>query len=95
VNAEGSPLAAVAEVVIPLHAGTEASVAATKSYVCALAAILDLVARWKHDAGLAHAVSALPELLHAAWRADWSALSAGLTEPHNLFVLGRGLGFGR
>ncbi len=94
VNAEGSPLAAVAEVVIPLHAGTEASVAATKSYVCALAAILDLVARWKHDAGLAHAVSALPELLHAAWHTDWSALSAGLTESRNLFVLGRGLGFG-
>ena len=94
VNAEDSPLAAVAEVVIPLHAGAETSVAATKSYVCALAAILDLVARWKQDEALARAVSALPELLHAAWRTDWSALSAGLTESRSLFVLGRGLGFG-
>ncbi|EQD62617.1 glucosamine-fructose-6-phosphate aminotransferase, partial [mine drainage metagenome] len=94
VNAEDSPLAAAAEIVIPLHAGTEFSVAATKSYVCALAAILHLAARWKRDTTLEHAVNTLPELLHAAWRADWSALSEGLAEARNLFVLGRGLGFG-
>ncbi|WP_297919250.1 SIS domain-containing protein [Metallibacterium sp.] len=94
VNAEDSPLAAAAEIVIPLHAGIESSVAATKSYVCALAAILHLAAHWKRDTTLEHAVNTLPELLHAAWRVDWSALSEGLAEARNLFVLGRGLGFG-
>src|SRR3546814_18210172 len=33
VNAEGSPLAGLADVVIPLSAGVERSVAATKSYI--------------------------------------------------------------
>jgi glucosamine--fructose-6-phosphate aminotransferase (isomerizing) len=37
VNVEDSPLAALADTVIPLHAGPERSVAATKSYIAALA----------------------------------------------------------
>ena len=94
VNHEDSPLADAAEVVIPLHAGMESSVAATKSYVCTLAAILHLTARWKQDAALEQALRTLPELLHAAWGADWSALSEGLTDARNLFVLGRGPGLG-
>ncbi len=94
VNVEDSPLAAVAETVIPLQAGVETSVAATKSYLCTLAAILDLVARWKGNPALAAAVRALPETLHAAWQMDWSTLVDGLSNVDNLFVLGRGLGLG-
>src|SRR5574340_1175764 len=45
-NTEDSALAAVAELVIPLHAGTERSVAATKSFLASLGAILQLVAQW-------------------------------------------------
>src|SRR3546814_4374364 len=42
VNAEGSPLAGLADVVIPLSAGVEGSVAATKSYIASRAAIAAL-----------------------------------------------------
>ena len=38
------------------------------------------------------ALSTLPEELRAAWQADWSPLTDGLVDAHNLFVLGRGLG---
>jgi glucosamine--fructose-6-phosphate aminotransferase (isomerizing) len=49
VNVEDSPLAQTADYTIPLCAGTEQSVAATKSYIGALAAIIHLVASWGRD----------------------------------------------
>lgn len=94
VNVEDSPLAKIADTVIPLHAGPERSVAATKSYMAALAAVLHLCARWKNDAALGAALQALPDALRDNWNADWSALSHGLAGAHNLFVLGRGFGLG-
>lgn len=92
VNVEDSPLARLADTVLPLHAGPERSVAATKSYLCSLAAILQLAAHWKDDANLIDAAARLPDALRAAWQADWSALADGLVPARNLFVLGRGLG---
>jgi glucosamine--fructose-6-phosphate aminotransferase (isomerizing) len=92
VNIEDSPLARLADTVIPLHAGPERSVAATKSYLCSLAAILQLAAYWKKDPDLLDALQRLPAALHSAWQADWSPLTDGLVDAHNLFVLGRGLG---
>ena len=94
VNVENSPLAALADVVIPLHAGPERSVAATKSYLAALAAVLHLCARWHQDAALGAALRALPDALRAGWGADWSALTDGLVDADNLFVVGRGFGLG-
>ncbi|MET1023969.1 MAG: SIS domain-containing protein [Pseudoxanthomonas sp.] len=94
VNVEDSPLAQLADVVIPLCAGPEKSVAATKSYLASLAALLQLAAHWSQDAELLAALDALPAALRQAWDADWSALTEGLTSAHNLFVLGRGLGLG-
>lgn len=92
VNVEDSPLAQLAHTVIPLHAGPERSVAATKSYLSSLSAILQLAAHWKKEAPLLDALVKLPDELRAAWRADWSPLTEGLVDAHNLFVLGRGLG---
>ena len=94
VNAEESPLADAADVAIPLRAGPERSVAATKSYVAALAAILDLVAEWTGDRALRAALNGAPELLRQAWRCDWSALVECLAGARSLFVIGRGPGFG-
>ena len=94
VNVVDSPLAAIADTVIPLHAGPERSVAATKSYIAALAAILHLCARWRGDAALEAALHALPDALRTGWDADWSSLSEGLVDAHNLFVVGRGFGLG-
>jgi len=92
VNVEDSPLALMADTVVPLHAGSERSVAATKSYLASLAAILQLAACWKDEAALHEAVAGLPATLRQAWQSDWSTLTDGLVPAHNLFVLGRGLG---
>ncbi|TAM57454.1 MAG: SIS domain-containing protein [Rhodanobacter sp.] len=94
VNVEDSPLAAIADTVIPLHAGPERSVAATKSYIAALAAVLHLCARWRGDADLGAVLQVLPDALRAGWDTDWSSLSEGLLAAHNLFVVGRGFGLG-
>jgi glucosamine--fructose-6-phosphate aminotransferase (isomerizing) len=94
VNAPGSPLEALADRTIPLMAGPELSVAATKSFILALTAMLQLVAEWGADAGLADALEALPGQLAQAWRQDWSAAVEALRPARNLFVVGRGLGFG-
>ncbi|WP_313228849.1 SIS domain-containing protein [Stenotrophomonas acidaminiphila] len=92
VNVEDSPLAQLADTVIPLGAGAERSVAATKSYLASLAAILQLCAYWRDDPTLIAALDALPAALTQAWQCDWSALTEGLVDAHNLFVVGRGPG---
>lgn len=94
VNVEDSPLAALADTVIPLHAGAERSVAATKSYLATLAAVLQLVAHWSDDATLHAVIARLPGDLRRGWGGDWSPLADGLREVRNLFVVGRGYGFG-
>jgi glutamine---fructose-6-phosphate transaminase (isomerizing) len=91
VNDESSPLAGIAEVVIPLCAGPETSVAATKSYIATLTALAHLTARWSGDETLLEAVHSLPDLLNTAWQTDWSAGVDILANAQSLFVLGRGL----
>ena len=92
VNVEDSPLAAAADFVVPLHAGPELSVAATKSYLCSLSALLQLAAEWKDDAALREALAAVPAALNEGAAADWHSLVDGLVDASSLFVVGRGLG---
>ncbi len=92
VNAENSPLAQLADDLIPLAAGEERSVAATKSYIASLAAIVQLVATWSRNAQLQAALEQAPELLARAWQLDWSPAVTRLTGATNLYVVGRGLG---
>lgn len=94
VNDAESPLARIADTVLPLHAGPERSVAATKSYIAALTALAQLVAEWADDAPLRAGLSALPGQLSQAWDLDWSAGVEALKSARNLYVLGRGVGFG-
>src|SRR5260370_21730244 len=49
-NSPDAPLTAAADLVIELRAGVEISVAATKSYLATLAALVRLVAAWTQDA---------------------------------------------
>ena len=49
VNVEMSALADAADAVIPLRAGPEISVAATKSFLCSLSAIAHVAGEWKDD----------------------------------------------
>ncbi|PTQ07883.1 iron dicitrate transport regulator FecR [Sphingomonas oleivorans] len=94
VNVEDSPLANLADHVIPLRAGPELSVAATKSYIATIAALIDLVAAWSGDRELATALAAAPGQLENAWAADWSPLVERLRDVRGLYVIGRGLGLG-
>ncbi len=94
VNDTASPLAELVDEVLPLHAGPELSVAATKSYIAALSAITQLVAAWTEDADLAKGLAALPAGLAKAWALDWTPAIEHLTLARNLYVLGRGVGFG-
>ncbi len=94
VNVEDSPLARTAHHTIPLHAGTEASVAATKSYIASLAATLQLVSAWTRDPELGQALERAPDLLGQAWQLDWGAAIGRFQKAGSLYVVGRGLGLG-
>ena len=90
VNDAGSPLAEAAQWVLPLHAGAETSVAATKSYIAQLVAGARIVAHWQNDTPLLAALETLPEVLERAAYADWSPLVDALVDADKLFVIGRG-----
>jgi len=90
VNVVDSPLAAACEFVLPIAAGPELSVAATKSFVAALAGLLRLVASWTGDDRLHEAIGRLPERLAAAGELDWEAALAGLADADSLITIGRG-----
>lgn len=94
VNAPGSPLAAAADLELPLRAGPERSVAATKSFIASLAAIARLTAAIGGDPALGRALDGLPDALERAWAADWSPVVDLLAEARGLYVIGRGLGLG-
>jgi glucosamine--fructose-6-phosphate aminotransferase (isomerizing) len=93
-NSPGAPLIAAADLVIELRAGSETSVAATKSFLATLAALANLVAAWTRDAALQSALQRLPSLMDASWALDWSSALPVLGPAGNLFVIGRGLGLG-
>jgi glucosamine--fructose-6-phosphate aminotransferase (isomerizing) len=93
-NSPDAPLIAAADWVIALRAGVETSVAATKSYLATLAALLRMVAAWTQDAELEAAVDTLPALMDQSWALDWSAALQPLESAAHLYVVGRGLGLG-
>jgi glucosamine--fructose-6-phosphate aminotransferase (isomerizing) len=92
VNAPESPLADVCEWQLPLVAGPEVSVAATKSYIAMLSVSAQLVARWQRDAALLDALQTLPDALQKAGALDWSQAVDELRGVERMIVIGRGLG---
>ncbi|WP_207478682.1 SIS domain-containing protein [Arenibaculum pallidiluteum] len=94
VNAEDSPLSRLCDHCMPLSAGPERSVAATKSCIASFAAFLQLVAHWQDDARLLAALSALPEALAGAQKCDWQPALLQLAGATGLYVIGRGIGYG-
>ncbi|ABE28846.1 SIS domain protein [Paraburkholderia xenovorans LB400] len=92
VNVSGSPLADACEFELPLVAGPELSVAATKSYIAMLSISAQLVAHWQKDAELLAALKTLPEALRAAGKLDWSNAVEELRGVERMIVIGRGLG---
>jgi glucosamine--fructose-6-phosphate aminotransferase (isomerizing) len=90
VNDVDSPLAQETEALLPLCAGPERSVAATKSMIAGLVACASLVAAWRQDRPLADAIGRLPEILRAQAAPPPAAMLEWLASARNAFVLGRG-----
>lgn len=93
VNDIDSPLAQAAEWAMPLHAGKEQSVAATKSFITSLVAGARLVAQWQNDPELLNGLAALPDDLRVAAGVDWSSALDVLAPARNIMVVGRGISF--
>jgi glucosamine--fructose-6-phosphate aminotransferase (isomerizing) len=93
VNDAASPLAESAEWTLPLHAGPELSVAATKSFITSLVGGARLAAHWQNDADLLRAIDALPDSLESAAKSDWSAALDVLAPASRIMVVGRGISF--
>ncbi len=92
VNDLNSPLAHASEWTIPLHAGAEKAVAATKSFMASLAASASLVATWKNDLELTRGLHHLPDDLLKAQKLDWTSPIKTLMEAKRIMIVGRGYG---
>ena len=90
-NDSASPLADLADVAVPVGAGPETSVAATKSLICTLFALAHLTAEWARDEALLAALATGGPVLRAAAAADWTAAVPLFRDAGTMLVLGRGL----
>jgi len=92
VNDGASPLAAQCDLVLPICAGEERAVAATKSFLLSGLAFVQLAAAWTGDATLVDAVARAPDAFDAACKTPWDLTS--LANATGLYVVGRGIGLG-
>jgi len=92
VNDEGSALGDVAHETVPMLAGPERSVAATKSFIASLLVLISITAAWVDDEDLGVALAGASGLLREAWKLDWSPALPMLRDSSSLYVIGRGLG---
>jgi glucosamine--fructose-6-phosphate aminotransferase (isomerizing) len=91
VNTLHSPLAEAADTVLPIAAGPEHAVAATKSFVASLVAVAAIHAGHAGDVSLRDELLRLPEVLRSVMTEPVFDLSP-LAGRRRLFCLGRGLG---
>lgn len=93
INDETSPLAAKVDFLVPLRASEEKAVAATKSYVASLTALIQIVAHWQSNTELLSALEKLPREL-AKVIGEPAQLSKDFINSNCRFVvLGRGFGY--
>lgn len=92
VNDSVSPLAEAVDWTLPLCAGPEKSVAATKSFICGMVAGARLAAHWGQQGDVLQALQTLPEVLEAACLQDWTPAAETLRQADRLMVIGRGPG---
>lgn len=93
-NSPDSPLSQTAHHAIDLCAGAETSIAATKSYIASLGAIVHLLASWTRNDELLDALRLAPAQLEQSWLLDWNVAIPALQPAVNLFVVARGYGLG-
>jgi len=99
-NRPGSPIGAAAEEVLPLEAGEELAVAATKTYLNSLGAIALLFAASTRDAAALRELTLMPGRLEAQLARSFAdidavvALGDGQGSVHGGTVVARGLNYG-
>lgn len=92
VNDASSPLAGLTDFVLPLLAGEERSVAATKTFIATMFAALQLANAVAPGLISSAELDAAPALLSKAWELDWAPLVDCLVDAQGLYVIGRGIG---
>ncbi|MFT6834141.1 MAG: glucosamine--fructose-6-phosphate aminotransferase (isomerizing) [Francisellaceae bacterium] len=93
VNQVNSPLADASEFVVPLHADTEVAVAATKSYIATLVALIQFSAIYTNNTELLNALEQLPESLASCGETNWDSVINSLEKSQNAYIIGRGFSF--
>ena len=94
VNDENSSAAVASELVLPIGAGAEHAVAATKTVTLSMIAEAQLVAMLARDDDLHDGLQQLPPRLSDALTCDWSAWADSVAGAPATFVTGRGYGLG-
>lgn len=90
VNESDSPAARAAELVLPIHAGPEKAVAATKTVALSMLAGARLVAALSNDQEFGDAISRLRVRFAQALECDWSPWTHTLSAAPAAFVTARG-----
>jgi glucosamine--fructose-6-phosphate aminotransferase (isomerizing) len=89
-NDASAPLAQVCPFVLPIGAGPELSVAATKTFVATASALLRLTAAWACVPEFDAALIRLPQRLAQAAQLDWCEGARALAGAASLVTIGRG-----
>jgi len=94
VNDESSPAARAAELVLPIRAGAERSVAATKTMVLSMVAGAKLVTALAGDSALNDGLDELPPRFLSALSCDWLIWAEKAANAPAAFIVGRGYSLG-
>jgi glutamine---fructose-6-phosphate transaminase (isomerizing) len=94
INDENSPAAHASELVLPIGAGREQAVAATKTVALSMIAGAQLVANLARDSDLNDGLRRQPQRLSNALACDWSLWTDSVSSAAAAFVVGRGYGLG-
>lgn len=89
-NHPDSPLGQVSDICLPLFAGVEKSVAATKTFVTSAALVANIVASLADDAQLSESLARLPDVLSAAQDMQWNEIESVLLNSRSAYLVGRG-----
>lgn len=92
VNDVDSPLAHLADIVIPLLAGEEYSVAATKTFITSLTAFLQFLSILSKNKKFEDLLLKLPDHLEEAVSLQWPSAVATLNNANDVVTLARGYG---
>lgn len=94
-NDASSPLAGLADVILPLETGSEQAVAATKTYLASLVCLVELANAWTPDDARAQWLARLPDVLDRVVDDAFAAAPSLeiLCQSPSMSVIGRGLGY--